>query len=483
MSDEKFINITQRAYKYIKGFTINYVYEGLVELITNSDDAYNKGKIEKKNIFIFCDYKNKITTVTDQAIGLLGEDMEKCFLQVGEFTSTEQSRGFFSRGAKDISVLGNLEFESIKNNKYSKITLSENSIGNIVTINEDVTSEIRNKLGIIKNGLKVTINHNLSIKMDQPEFLTQRFTRYYSLRKIFSDINTNISLEIINHSEKYNKIFNLKYNFPNGEIALYLNYTLPSYPDANVDFALNKTNNDLYEDEYNNIKFSEYGILICNNNSIHDNSLLDHQHFHYANYKKYFGFINTNYINKLMYDYDLNGASENNPSPIIDPSRMNGLNTKHPFYKELIKIPKDRLRLLLEETDAQLNERIFYIDDINILIDELNLVGSDIVESNQISSISRSQESNLIRGIESDRGKYINLEKNYTKDLFKMKYDDPEKIKKKRIFEDPMTNLFSIIGRGDEGTINTNEIAKEKLFKILDDNNNSEKKKFLCLTK
>ena len=53
MSDEKFINITQRAYKYIKGFTINYVYEGLVELITNSDDAYNKGKIEKKKYFYF----------------------------------------------------------------------------------------------------------------------------------------------------------------------------------------------------------------------------------------------------------------------------------------------------------------------------------------------------------------------------------------------------------------------------------------------
>lgn len=480
---EKFINISQRAYKFIKGFTINYLFEGLVELITNSDDAYNKGNIQQKYIVIDCDYKNKITSVTDQAIGLFGEEMEKCFLQVGEFTSTEQSRGFFSRGAKDISVLGNLEFESIKDGKYSKITLSENSMGNVVIFNSDVTAEIRNKLGIINNGLKVTIFHNSNIKMDQPDFLTSRFTRYYSLRKIFSDKNTFITLKITNHSEKYNKSYNLKYKFPSGEIALYLNYQLPSYPDANVDFVLNKSNVDLYEDEYNNIKFSDFGVLICNNNSIHDNTLFDHQHFHYNNHKKYFGFINTDYLNKLMYDYDINGASENNPSPIIDPSRMNGLNTKHPFYQELIKIPKDRIRLLLEETDAQLKERTFYIDDINLLIDELNLVGSDIVESNELSSIARSKENKLIRGIESDRGKYVNIEKNYTQDLFKMEYDDPDKNKKKRIFEDPMTNLFNVIGRGDEGSIITNNEAKEKLFKVLDETNNSEKKKIFVFDK
>lgn len=480
---EKFINISQRAYKFIKGFTINYLFEGLVELITNSDDAYNKGNIEKKYILIHCDYKNKITTVTDQAIGLYGEDMEKCFLQVGEFTSTNKSRGFFSRGAKDISVLGDLEFESIKNGKYSKVSLSENSFGKIIFSDIECTTELRNKLGIINNGLKVTIFHNSNIKIDQPDFLTNRFLRYYSLRKIFSDKNTFVDLKISNHSEKYNKIHNLKYKFPSGEVALYLNYKLPSYPDANVDFVLNRSNIDLYEDEYNNIKFSDYGILICNNNAIHDNTLLDNQHFHYNNHKKYFGFINTDYLNKLMYDYDINGASENNPSPIIDPSRMNGLNTKHPFYQELTKIPKDRIRLLLEETDAKLKERVFYIDDINLLIDELNLVGSDIVESNELSSVSRSKENKLIRGIESDRGKYVNIEKNYTQDLFKMEYDDTDKINKKRIFEDPMSNLFSIIGRGDEGSIVTNNNAKEKLFKILDKTNNSEEKKVFIYDK
>lgn len=476
---ENFINISQRAYKFIKGFTINYVYEGLVELITNSDDAYDRGNIKEKFIHIKCDYKNMITSVRDQAIGLSGENMEKCFLQVGEYTSSDKSRGFFSRGAKDISVLGKITFESIKDNKYSKVTLDENSLGKIIHQDENVTSEIRGRLGIPNNGLLVTINHNSNIKMDQPDFLTNRFTKYYSLRKIFSDPNTFVTLEVTNHSLKYNRNYDLKYKFPSGEIALYLNYTLPSYPDANVDFVLNKSNVDLFEDEYNNIQFSEFGILICNNKSIHDNNLLDNQHFHYNAYKKYFGFINTNYLHTLMYEYDINGPTELNPSPIIDPSRMNGLNTKHPFYQELIKIPKDRIRLLLEETDSQLNERTFYINDINLLIDELNLVGSDIIESNELSSVSRSKENKLIRGIESDRGRYVNVEKNYTQDLFKMEFDDPVKEKKSRIFEDPMSHLFGFIGRGDEGTILTNEIAKEKLFKILDGPDSENKKIFV----
>ena len=53
-------------------------------------------------------------------------------------------------------------------------------------------------------------------KMDDANFLINRFPRFYSLRKIFSDENTNISLEIKNHyNNTYNKLYDLKYSFPN----------------------------------------------------------------------------------------------------------------------------------------------------------------------------------------------------------------------------------------------------------------------------
>lgn len=480
MSDDKFLKVTQRAYKFIKGFTINYFYEGLVELITNSDDAYDKGNITNKTIEIECDYKNKISIVRDNAIGLKGDDMEKCFLQIGEYTSTKDSRGFFSRGAKDITVLGNLTFESIKDDRYSKVRLNTLAEGNILVKDKKVCNEIRRKLKIKSNGLLVTIYHNSAINMDSPDFLINRFPKYYSMRKIFSDNDTKVTLKVENF-DKYDGIYDLKYNFPDGEILLYLNYSLPSYPDAEVNFVLNRSEKDLYEDQYNNNKFSDFGVLICNNKSIHEISILDQQNYHYTDYKKYFGIINTTYLHKLMYDYDILGPTKANPSPIIDPSRMNGLNTKHPFYQELIKIPKDRLKLLLQEVDSKLNERIFYIDDINLLIDELNLVGSDIIESNDISSISRSKENKLIRGIESDRGLYVNVEKNFTNNLFKMDNDDIQE--NSRQFIDPMSKIFDIIGRGDEGKIITDDIAKEKLYKITDDPEISENKQIFIYDK
>ena len=70
--------------------------DAFVELITNADDAYDKGNIKKKKIHIDLDY-NGLLSVTDQAIGLTGDEMKNCFLQIGNYTSQEDNRGFFTR--------------------------------------------------------------------------------------------------------------------------------------------------------------------------------------------------------------------------------------------------------------------------------------------------------------------------------------------------------------------------------------------------
>lgn len=470
MSDSNFINISQRAYKFIRGFTMNYVYEGLIELITNCDDAYDKAKFTEKKIDIICDYSKNKVIVRDQAIGLTCDEMIKCFLQVGEYTSSKESRGFFSRGSKDISALGNVTFRSIKNNKFSEVTISTNAEGKVNHVDLDATNKIRNDLQIKENGLEVSIDIISSKNIDSPKFLINRFTKYFSLRKIFSDTSTKIKLEVKNFKhDKYNKIYDLTYSFPKGIMILYLTYSLPSYPDAEILFMLNKSTNELHTDEYSNDKFSDYGIMITSDKAIHDISCLDNQNTHYDGMKKLFGVINTSYINKLMYDFDRLGPTEKNPSPIIDPSRMNGINTKHPFYKELIKIPNDRIRLILEEGTEFETEKIFYIEEINDLIKDLDIVGSDILESNEITTIGRTKANNLIRGIESDRGKYINVEKNINYPLYKMELEDDNSINMP--YEDPMTKIFEIIGHGDEGTKITDVLAKEKLFNVSDDIN------------
>ena len=54
MSKKKFINFNERAYKFIRASAINQLIDAIVELVTNSDDAYDKIKAkEKKNSNIY----------------------------------------------------------------------------------------------------------------------------------------------------------------------------------------------------------------------------------------------------------------------------------------------------------------------------------------------------------------------------------------------------------------------------------------------
>lgn len=480
MDNENFINISQRAYKFIRGYTMNFVYEGLIELITNCDDAYDKGNIKSKVIDIICDYNNQEIIVRDQAIGLSGDDMKKCFLQVGEYTSSKESRGFFSRGSKDVSALGEVTFDSIKDDMYSRVSLSSNAEGKINFLNKKVSNVERENLKISKNGLQVSIKLIPSKKIDDPTFMINRFTRHYSLRKILSDQNTVINLDIRNNKDNhFNNKYKLNYSFPKGDVVLYLTYTLPSYPDAEILFVLNKSKKELHTDIYNNDHFNDYGVLFCSGKAIHTISCLDHQNKHYSDMKRLYGVISTSYINKLMYDFDSDGPTLINPSPIIDPSRVNGLNIKHPFYEELIKIPNDRIRLFLEEGSLFEKEHTFYIDEINDLVQELDVIGSDFIESNEITTIGRSKANKLVRGIESDRGKYVNVEKNFSYPLYKMEHDDSLQETDNQPYKDHMTRLFDIIGRGDEGKILTDKLADEKLFKVSESETTEKKQIFV----
>ncbi len=45
MSNKEFIQFNERAYKFIRGSAVNHIIDAIVELITNADDAYDKGNI------------------------------------------------------------------------------------------------------------------------------------------------------------------------------------------------------------------------------------------------------------------------------------------------------------------------------------------------------------------------------------------------------------------------------------------------------
>ena len=121
-TEKQIIKIDPRAYNFMKSTAITNITDALVELLTNSDDAYQKNKelftapylidIEVNYDGIDSEHCGSIY-VRDQATGLTADSMYKCFTIVGEYNSDKKARGFFSRGAKDISALGDVIFESI----------------------------------------------------------------------------------------------------------------------------------------------------------------------------------------------------------------------------------------------------------------------------------------------------------------------------------------------------------------------------------
>ena len=102
------------------------IVRGLIELITNSDDAYleNKGKIRIEIDRVHGPWK---VLVRDRAKGMRSLEMEKKIKKLGAQTSGFEAgasvRGTHGRGAKDLAAFGQVTFESICDDRYSQLIL------------------------------------------------------------------------------------------------------------------------------------------------------------------------------------------------------------------------------------------------------------------------------------------------------------------------------------------------------------------------
>ena len=93
------INIDHRAYMFVRQMAVRNCGDAVIELVTNGLDAYDRVSATDKRINIVYDVRGRQLRVTDQATGVPAGRMSECFLQVGNYSSSEGSRGYFSRGA------------------------------------------------------------------------------------------------------------------------------------------------------------------------------------------------------------------------------------------------------------------------------------------------------------------------------------------------------------------------------------------------
>jgi hypothetical protein len=408
-----FIDISARAYQYIRQFSIKSVEDALIELITNSIDAYKKTSYTPKKIDIEIVNPNKII-VRDYALGLDASQLEQCFLSVGNFTATDSSRGFFSRGAKDISAIGNVYFTGIKNNSIAQCFLNTDAYGQIILSDTPITPEYRLEFKIPEpfNGLEVEIillptHQNIDVLK-----LASSVAKIAVLRDIFSDTNNIVTMTELSNNGNIISQNRLTYNYPIANNILFLEYDVPGYTQYKAKFVVNQTaipvNQPTKESQL------EFGFLIKDNTSVYEVNTLDTR-FRWNPYMNYiYGYVFSNGIHDLLLDYDRNGPSIKNPFPVIDPSRITGVNTQHPFIIALYSIPLVRLDYILRQLNVSKSSTSISIDELNDLMNELNALGEQIIKDNSVSvNWQNNYDSSLVHAINDDRMKYVNYEKVY----------------------------------------------------------------------
>lgn len=412
----QFVTISERAYKYIRQFTIKSVEDAMVELITNCIDAYGSSRsFDGKEKLVYIDYNidQHIITVADNAIGMHADVMEKCFLSVGNYTNTEGSRGFFSRGAKDVSAIGDLHFKSIKDGKYSSCVLNNEAYGSILDNRVEATDEHYELCSIPrgKNGVSVSLKLLPNFHVKSPELITN-VKDISSLRSIFT--NKDIRVHFATTNDQKDIFFDtiIKYEEPKGHMLMDVTYDIPGYPDHSARFVIYKALMPIPEPQKENKM--KFGFLIKDDTTDYEVSTIDKRFRWKPHMNMLYGYLQCNGINELLLDYDKNGASPKNPMPIIDPSRLTGINIEHPFVNSLLSIPKTRIDHVLRELNASISKKSVAIEDVDQLIDELDKLGLKIVDDEDIMiNYIPNYDEKLANEIKTGREQYIKRETNY----------------------------------------------------------------------
>lgn len=335
------------------------IQRGLVELITNCDDSYRSleddGQQTKGKIRVEIERKRKGLSsnviVRDRASGMTMEEMYDKLGTLGRRTSgfevEKQRRGLHGRGARDLACFGTVHFESIKNNEYSHLIIPPSLKCHFVkSPPEKITSDIRNRLSIQKgNGTVVTVEVDGRFRIPKHETLVKDFSRYYSLRDLFSTKKREAILVNLN-TKKEDR---LAYASPSGEVVVDEDITIDGYPDAQAHIHIQKFSSPFQQD----VLPQREGILIKSAATIHDCTYfgLDADPLAW----RFSGELNCNFIDILVRQYDdCEEANPDNPNhPMDNPQRLldplrDGLINEHPFTKMLYEKCKKIMRHLID---------------------------------------------------------------------------------------------------------------------------------------
>ena len=357
------------------------IVRGLIESITNSDDAYGDkpGKIR-----VEVEHRRgpwKVIT-RDRARGMSGTQLERAIVEVAGrtsgFESGENVRGNLGRGAKDLAAFGTVTFESICNDRYSTLKLAPDG-GFVLDGDRSSTQEHREVLGIPRgNGTVVTIEVSENIRCPQHAKLATKLARHFQLRDIMSDPQREVTLVDLNREADEA----LRYSYPALQEVFSKTIDVSGYPGATAKVTIHR-NHECYEDPPSD-PLRPAGLLIKGRRAIYENSLFRFEGNPFAGW--FSGRIECPFIDQLAQDYDRRleektPQERSNPGPIITRGR-DGLQHAHPFYRalvasvepilaELIKAEEQKAKRHAESETVRMRRTLDALGrDLSRLIDE-----------------------------------------------------------------------------------------------------------------
>ncbi len=355
--EEGEIEIDLRHVKMQSAQAIRSVTDALVELITNSDDAYrNSGDSQNGKIIVEITRqrgdKAGTMVVKDRAGGLTLDEMKKKILRYGTFSADPGARGYMGRGAKDIVALGNAAFEAIKDNKVHRVELDSDfhcrSMKPVKAIDEDYKAH---GLKPGKSGMIVTLEISRNHTVPFHDTLMRDLQRHYALR----DILCRREVRLLD--AKSGKEDVLRYIQPKGEKVRCDTYEFDSpYQGVKARLELYKAEDELSSD-------MQEGILITDGWAAYQVTRFASDFDEDPIARRFFGRLECSHIRHLQLEFEENRRQgkkpeNNNPVDIVDPNRRRGLDCdNHPFVKKLFEWAEDILCSTVQDARDQESEK------------------------------------------------------------------------------------------------------------------------------
>lgn len=413
------LTIDLRFWQLAKQMSIQRLEDAFVEVVTNSNDAYDRMDPQPPQRIFYVEVHGldaRRVVFIDHATGMSVTDIEDCLLRVGgyssEYGAANEVRGYFCRGSKDITTVGKVIYDTIRDGVYNQCELTTNGMAGITVREAPVTQEMRDRFKIPKDGVRVTIEVNEAYLVTNPDALYQNVIRNVALRDIMSNPLNNITARLYMDQEEQVVVREgrVGYLWPQAEEKVFdKEYEVPGFPGVMAQFVLYRVAERLPEPTFDTEL--QYGILIRSNKTIHEATTLRPQWRYHIAMPYLYGSITCPHIMELMKDIEQNGPSKDNPFAVLDPARKGGINVDHPFIQKLYSIPSALLETYLPIVSDMIDDSLVVEGAVQSLIENLEVFGTELLESDDgFMKWQKDENGNLVRALHDIEKNYVRAE-------------------------------------------------------------------------